>query len=344
MKHGEFITVSTAGSINKADALNPTPRPREHRAYLSPATHTQTHHGMKRSAMIGFLMTLTTLGFCVAGQAHAQTPVLTSEALRETGAMLRTGSWGTDAGAYGTPQAFEGVKPEAWPVDGWVRLRVYADRVEREPMSVKPPKKMKLAKRASQEATQAKQTAQSTRPPKRPDFLQTIVEQLTSAEKGDWEAVERMSTVANETALVVGDAIYLRVPGANINAGTSPTYRFKNGTATLLPKLDYRYELKLGEQAFAFTVQNGLRSKTGAIYGDGAQYRIEYDGNVYEYSLGQFGWDSQILAIADLDGDGKPDFIIRVGGSNSGYEAILLSSTAKPGKNAPTASLTSSGC
>ena len=91
-------------------------------------------------------------------------------------------------------------------------------------------------------------------------------------------------------------------------------------------------------------MRNGLRGKDGRAYGDGAQYSIEYDGNTYAYSLGEFGWDSTITAIADLDGDGKPDFIISVGGNNSGYEAILLSSTAQPGSNVPTASLRSTGC
>ena len=48
--------------------------------------------------------------------------------------------------------------------------------------------------------------------------------------------------------------------------------------------------------------------------------------------------------MADLDGDGKPDFIIRIGGNNSGIEAVLLSSQAKPGRNPATASLFAIGC
>ncbi len=108
--------------------------------------------------------------------------------------------------------------------------------------------------------------------------------------------------------------------------------------------MDNRYALKLGEQEFAFTVRNGFRTKSGAPYGDGAQVTVEYDGQQYAYSLGEFGWDSTIVAIADLDGDGKPDFIFRVGGTNSETEAVLLSSKAKPGKNPATASLSSFGC
>jgi hypothetical protein len=89
-----------------------------------------------------------------------------------------------------------------------------------------------------------------------------------------------------------------------------------------------------------FTVRNGFRTKDGRAYGEGAQYTIEYDGQRYEYSLGTRGWDSTILSIADIDGDGKPDFHIATG---DGAEFILLSSLAKPGRNAPSASLVSTG-
>jgi FG-GAP repeat len=112
----------------------------------------------------------------------------------------------------------------------------------------------------------------------------------------------------------------------------------------LQPELDYRYQLTLGATPFAMKVQNGLRSKSGAAYGDGALYTIEYGGQRFEYLLGGFGWGSSVSAIADLDGDGKPDFIISVDGSNSGSEYVLLSSLAKPGRNVPTASLYSQGC
>ena len=75
-------------------------------------------------------------------------------------------------------------------------------------------------------------------------------------------------------------------------------------------------------------------------YGRGAQYTIEYDGQKYEYSLGTQGWASRILAVMDVDGDGKPDFHISTG---DGVEYLLLSSQAKPGRNAPSASLASVG-
>lgn len=46
----------------------------------------------------------------------------------------------------------------------------------------------------------------------------------------------------------------------------------------------------------------------------------------------------------DLDGDGKPDFIIHVDGNNSGDEVVLLSSRARPGRNTATARLHVTGC
>ncbi|WP_431262540.1 hypothetical protein ACQ859_20680 [Roseateles chitinivorans] len=52
----------------------------------------------------------------------------------------------------------------------------------------------------------------------------------------------------------------------------------------------------------------------------------------------------RIDAIGDFDGDGRPDFLFHVGGSNSSNVALVPSSQAWPGKNAPTTYLTSIGC
>jgi hypothetical protein len=243
-----------------------------------------------------------------------------SEPAREPGVMLRDGVWSGDVGSYLIPSAFVGAKPAAWPIDGWTRLTIKADRIEREPVLLP-----------------------TNSASKKPEFLKSIIEQIERSESADGQMNAVSDAVASQAA-DAGNIVYLRVPGLKLKPGTSSVYLFKNGTSSLRPKLDYRYELSFGKQKFALTVQNGLRTKTGATYGDGAQYTIEYDGKTFEYSLGEFGWDSSIQAIADIDGDGKPDFIISVGGNNSGYEAILLSSTAKPGKNLPTASLTSMGC
>jgi hypothetical protein len=269
-----------------------------------------------------FLPTKAAVSICLTLMSmanYASIAAASPNQLREKGAMLREGNWLGDVGTYTIPEIFESVKPAAWPVDGWTHLTIKPDRIERE--SVLLPTKGALQK---------------------PAFLKSIVDQIElNGTANNTNALQ--AVIAAQTA-DAGNILYVRMPGVTIKPGTSLTYRFKNGTSSLRPKLDFRYELMLGSQPFAFRVQNGLRTQTGTVYGDGAQYTIEYDGKTFEYSLGQFGWDSTIQAIADIDGDGKPDFIISVGGTNSGYEAILLSSHAKPGKNPASASLTSTGC
>ncbi len=241
-------------------------------------------------------------------------PTFATEALKEPGVLLREGNWDGDVGTYNIPNALVDVKPKAWPLAGWVRLRLRATEIEIVPV-VTPPKG-------------------------KPSFLESIVSQVERAHDGT-KPVEAAPDALTRTHQ---DEMFLRVPGTSIKAANAPSYRFKNGTSHLLPKLDYRYELMLGTQAFAFTVQNDARGKNGAPYGEGANYTIEYDGQTYSYALGGYGWNSSIRAIADIDGDGKPDFIIAVGGSNQGYEAVLLPSVARPGKNPATASLGSTGC
>lgn len=140
------------------------------------------------------------------------------------------------------------------------------------------------------------------------------------------------------------NVLYLRFPGLQLRTGQVPLYRFKNGTASLAPMLDHRYELSLGEQPFAFTVRNGFKGRGGASFGYGAQYCVGVGGQQYHCSLPEFGRESRINAIGDFDGDGKPDFLITVGGNNSSHEYLLLSSLARPGKNAPSASLHATGC
>lgn len=227
----------------------------------------------------------------------------------EPGLLLKEGVWNGGIGSFTVPAALAGRKPDTWPGDQWFRLKPGERTVEVDAV-VAPPSA-------------------------RPAFLGNIAQQLAAPE--DWAEQERVSA-ANY------NVYYLRVPGTSLRTGAAPAYRFRNGTPRLRPILDHRYELTLGTQAFAFTVRNGLRGRNGEAYGSGAQYTIEFDGKTFEYSLGEFGWDSQVIAIADLDGDGKPDFVISVGGNNSGYEAILLSSVAKPGANPATASLRSVGC
>jgi hypothetical protein len=225
---------------------------------------------------------------------------------KEVGALLRSGEWRQGVGSYGVPTVLDGIKPAQWPKDSWVAIKIENNnlRLERQKDST--------------------------------GWLGKITEQIPK--EGEESTGEEPHEETNDANL------YLRVPSVVFTEGVKPLYVFKNGTPTLQPELDHQYQLKLGEVPFKFRVQNGLKGKNGAPYGEGATYFIEYDGKKFEYALGYFGWASRVVAITDLDGDGFPDFILEIDGSNSGGTFILLSSTAKPGKNAPTASLGNWGC
>lgn len=228
---------------------------------------------------------------------------------KEVGALLMSGEWRQEVGSHGIPKQFEKILPAKWPKDDWVSIAIMDKSLEVVPASGKE---------------------------KMPDWLQKIVKQIPGK--------DQQANMETEREQEYDGLQYLRVPGVKFKSGKQPIYVFKNGTGTLQPQLDYQYRLELNGVPFGLRVQNGLKGKNGAPYGEGANYFIEYDGKKFEYALGYFGWDSRVLAITDIDGDGFPDFIIDINGSNSGGRFILLSSTAKPGKNAPTASLHSWGC
>ena len=234
--------------------------------------------------------------------------------LPEPGVMLRSGTWDGGVGTYTVPDQLAKLKPPKWPNEGWQRLEILNDRIK---VSMVP--------------TSSRQ---------RPKFLEQIATQVTAGESGT--SAEPASPV--ETTTATENTLFTRFPSLRLRTGELPLYLFKNGTPNLSPKLDHRYELNLADMRFAFTVQNGLKGRNGGTYGEGAQYTIEYDGKKYEYRLHEFGWDSRVNAIGDFDGDGKPDFLISVGGNNSGHEYLLLSSLARPGKNPASASLHSMGC
>ncbi|MBC3911444.1 FG-GAP repeat protein [Undibacterium umbellatum] len=227
----------------------------------------------------------------------------------EVGTLLMSGEWRQDVGSYGVPKQFEKILPAKWPGDQWVSLDLKENSLEIRPASSKE---------------------------KMPDWLKKITAQIPTK---DHPSNFELETMDESDGLQ-----YLRVPGVQFKPGKHPIYVFKNGTGILQPQLDYQYRLELNGVQFGMRVQNGLKGKNGAAYGEGATYFIEYDGKKFEYALGYFGWDSRVGAISDIDGDGFPDFIIAINGSNSSGRFVLLSSTAKPGKNAPTASLHNWGC
>jgi len=231
----------------------------------------------------------------------------------EPGLMLRPGNWDGDIGTYEVPAPLTALKPSRWPGDGWQRLQFSNDHV----------------------------TAQTLTPPPRqqPRFLALIASQISAAQAGTTPA-----TPAEPPAAGQDEVLFVRFPGTRLREGRIALYRFKNGTPQLVPKLDHRYELVLAGQPFAFTVRSGGQPGDRAGRSDGAHYTLEYGGARYEYTLPEYGWDSRIGAIADLDGDGQPDFLITVAGNNTSSEYLLLSSLARPGRNVPSASLRATGC
>jgi hypothetical protein len=233
---------------------------------------------------------------------------------REPGTLLRSGNWTSDVGSYAVPQSLQTLPPQRWPADGWVRI--------------------------DWEAHGLRASAVTAPAQGQPAFLRSIAVQVQTAAQGDPER----ATTPTEMQVEDPEPMYLRAPGSSLRQGFVPTYRFRNGTRELKPLLEHRYELMWQGTPFAFTVQNGQRTAAGVAYGEGAVYTIEIGGESYRYVLPGYGWDSTIQAIADVDGDGKPDFFISLGGSNAGTEAVLLSSQAKPGRNVPTATLTAFGC
>jgi hypothetical protein len=135
------------------------------------------------------------------------------------------------------------------------------------------------------------------------------------------------------------DTRYIRVPGARIAEGRLPTVAFSRGVLT--PRIDHAYSLTLDGTPFTLTVQDGLRNKDGVAYGHGAVYTVRAGDDSYSFHLeGGSAWDSVVLAVADLDSDGQPDFIVSIGNE----EVLLLSSRTRPGLNPPAAVLAFQGC
>ncbi len=235
-----------------------------------------------------------------------------AEPLPAPGALLRQGEWGGSVGTFLIPAPFEGTAANQWPMDGWAVLMLDAQAAT---LTIRP--------LATAEARQR---------------FKPITDQVTRA------ATQNYEDNLQETPQDVAADLYARVPGVTWKAGSVPIHRFKNGTTTLLPELGFRFQMKLNDKPYAFTMQNGFRTADSRPYGDGVQFSLEIGGERFDYDLGGYGWDVQLTALGDFDGDGKPDFLFSIGGSNSGHEALILSTLAKPGKNPPTGYLTGVGC
>ena len=244
---------------------------------------------------------------CCAAAAAADPPV-------PPGALLQQGEWRGEIGTYHPPAAWQLLTVQRWPMGGWGVLVVddAQARLTITPLSV----------------AQARQR------------LKPITDQLVQVQQSPGGEVGQL----NEPPAGTENEMYVRVPGLVWRAGTVPLHRFRNGTPSLSPELGRRIELTMGGKSFAFTAQNGFRTADGRPYGEGVQFTLEVDGQRYDYDLGGYGWDVRITALGDFDGDGRPDFLFAIGGSNASHVALVLSSVAKPGRNPPTAYLTATGC
>jgi hypothetical protein len=123
-------------------------------------------------------------------------------------------------------------------------------------------------------------------------------------------------------------AMYVRVPGTRLKEGRRPMYRFSN--VILRPKVGHQYELMLGKTRFSFIVESDEH---------GTQYAITYGGETHNYILGLPAAATRVHAVADLDGDTMPDFLVEVGDDTF----LLLSTKAKPGQNPPSAQMWAMG-
>lgn len=124
------------------------------------------------------------------------------------------------------------------------------------------------------------------------------------------------------------NSFYVRVPGTRLKEGPRPKYRYSD--LILQPAIGKQYELMLGKTRFSFTALSDER---------GTLYSISYGGETYEYPLGLPAAATLIHAIADLDADAMPDFLVEVG--EELY--LLLSTRATPGTNMPSAQLWAMG-
>jgi len=135
--------------------------------------------------------------------------------------------------------------------------------------------------------------------------------------------VDVRSVRPGERARSPADALFFRLPGTALRQGVHASYlddEVLQPVAGRGPAAG-RFSLRV-EQADA-----------------GVQYAIGYAGHRYTYLLGPRGASTSVRAVADLDGDARPDFVVDTDDSTF----LLLSSRAQPGLNLPTAELPAHG-
>ena len=165
---------------------------------------------------------------------------------------------------------------------------------------------------------------------------QTWREEVVTASTGPWPEHGWFRLVPRDKAVDVrsvrpgdpvpvdaADALYFRLPGTALQEGRRAGYRYPERLQQ--PRMGVDHELMLAGTRFSL--------RAGYVE-QGIEYTIGYGGQSYRYVLGGPGADHTVVrAIADLDGDRQPDFVIDV--DDGVY--LLLSTQARPGANTPTA-------
>ena len=142
----------------------------------------------------------------------------------------------------------------------------------------------------------------------------------------------RRATLDNSATLqsALGQLFYLNLPQRALHEG--PLIEVPLRRRALTPVNGRTYSLSLGDDALHADRRQRPQGARGRALRDRARRPSKY-----EYLLDGFGWDSEIQYAGDIDGDGLPDFVVYVNGNNAGTWYVLLSSEAKPGMNAPSA-------
>jgi len=162
-------------------------------------------------------------------------------------------------------------------------------------------------------------------------------EEVASASTGPWpedgwyrlvageEGVEVRAVKPSERGDTPPDALFFRLRGTTLKTGLRASYR--NLEVLEQPRLGRHHELALRKMRFSLRVEE---------VPVGVQYAIGYGGRSYTYVLGPQGSRTSVRAVADLDGDSQPDFLVDV---DDEATFLLLSTQARPGPNLPTAEL-----
>lgn len=162
-------------------------------------------------------------------------------------------------------------------------------------------------------------------------------EEVMAGSSGPWPAdgwyrlvpqdkgIEVRAVKPADRMVVPADALFFRLPGTTLKTGVRGSYRHLE--VLQVPRIGRDHEMSLGGNRFSLRVEEVPA---------GVQYAVGYGGHTYTYVLGRRDASTSVRAVADIDGDTRPDFLVDVDGHAT---FLLLSTQARPGPNLPTAEL-----